>query len=450
MNLKEIKEKVISELSKLTIDDFYTEPKLGERLLSDITEIKGRENIKKYLQNQLPKEIDKGKRNFHEKKIIELTKLKSVENRGIRSLELELNRYQKKKVLLTEKQSAIQKLKDKIKSELDELDSEISQLKPLASKVQYNKQIKLLEAQKKRKKDELEKVPIENSDLVIELKEIEGTINKTQNNIVEIENKTKSITDNILDEQNEIKQLIEDEKKLLSLYRQEENIYNFLDEILLSCYQVNNNERDGIFTYLINKNIIPENWRKIILNIFSNSVIEIEGVLVEILDGNYFSISDDFFSKSKERLLVEDISVFLATKMAVISNSSLRIEGNKLALGLSGGMMAIFAFRKKGELINKFQQKSVEVYRKQRNFQSERFSKKTLYYQTGYTNSEIQIQLPNQYYILSESYVIEIEYAPAPILFDSSNTIRINSNISGIAKKNDDIEAMDDFYRDDD
>jgi hypothetical protein len=112
--------------------------------------------------------------------------------------------------------------------------------------------------------------------------------------------------------------------------------------------------------------------------------------------------------------------------------------------------MAIITFRKKGELINKFQQQSLEIYRKYNHNYSERFSKKTLYYQTGYANSEIQIQLPNQYYILSESYVIEIEYAPAPILFDNSKTVRLNTNISGIAEKEDDEEAMEDFYSDDD
>ena len=61
--------------------------------------------------------------------------------------------------------------------------------------------------------------------------------------------------------------------------------------------------------------------------------------------------------------------------------------------------------------------------------------------QTGYADSKIGIQTPGGYYILTDNLVIEIEFAPAPILFDNNSGIQFAPNISGKAKHEDEAEA---------
>ena len=154
----------------------------------------------------------------------------------------------------------------------------------------------------------------------------------------------------------------------------------------------------------------------------SRPIAEIAGTL------NYaFGLGNE-----KSELTHLDQSMLLATKIAVRTNYSIKTADNKIVLALSGGILATISYREKGDLITKFQKESFEIYRISNN--SKDFVLQTLYFQTGYANSEITIKTPEGFYILFDKYVIEIHFAPAPILFDSNSVIKLTPNISGKAK----------------
>ena len=73
----------------------------------------------------------------------------------------------------------------------------------------------------------------------------------------------------------------------------------------------------------------------------------------------------------------------------------------------------------------------------------------------------ISIETPGAFYILTDKFVIEIYFNAAPILFDNNSIIKFAPNISGIAKREDEIAEQeaeeerrrqqddDDYYDDD-
>jgi hypothetical protein len=158
---------------------------------------------------------------------------------------------------------------------------------------------------------------------------------------------------------------------------------------------------------------------------------------------NHYLITNEsiFFQRQIIKNTEVDISFFLAMKCAAKFNESIKIDKNSLALAVSGGLYAKLSFREKGELIASFQQNKFEIFAKRhRCTKDERYLMQTLYFQSGYEDGEVQIKTPDGYYILSENFVIEIEFFAAPVLFNSDFTLRTLRNISSVAAMNDEME----------
>jgi hypothetical protein len=194
-----------------------------------------------------------------------------------------------------------------------------------------------------------------------------------------------------------------------------------------------------ITPYIIIENTIPDDWRSLLFTILSKPIPNIAGSFADI-----FHSRKTYFEWTELDLTYLDTSFLLAIKIAVQANQTIQTTDQEIIISLSGGMSATLSFRKKGDLIAAFQRGPFEIFAKltkqNRSYELEQYKFQTLYYQKGYADSEIQIETPVGYYLLTENYVIEITFNPAPILFDSS-FVRNTPNISGKAKRADEIEA---------
>jgi peptidoglycan hydrolase CwlO-like protein len=477
MTLTDIKNNIVGQLSKLTIDDFYSDPNVSfaKEIFAELTNQKSDKQIEKYLVDKFPETIVKAKRFPLEQSIadlnIQITTVQSV----IKDFQVEVDKLDKETNDKQEKQTDIPKKESQSKSELKEIEAEIQQIKPLANKAPYIKQMQDLEKSKEKKNKEIEtyltalaKLKTEISKLQTktkvvkesiiknetEIKNIQTTIKKTQKEIEQLSEKNnnhykneysslKFLFKTLLQKSISKREVIESRKtgKQITNYQNalgtdDEIVTEKTREVTLDMRDCDFEEYNGfMLAFTNNKNIIPSGWRKLLYQTLSTPLPNLAGTIGKV------SYLGDFYFKSKNLELTNiDASALLATKIAVRTNYSVRTADNKIILGLSGGVSATITFREKGVLIAKFQKQQFEIY--SNCFLSERFVDQTLYHQTlyhqtGYAN--ISIETPGAFYILTDEFVIEIYFKAAPILFDNNSIIKFAPDISGKAKHKDKI-----------
>ena len=521
--LTDIKEKIIEKLKKLTIDDFYSFPFIAKDVFSEITGLETYEDIEKYLTDKFPEIKLETLRKSLEQSLVELDKQIKTINKEINNSQKEIEQIEKDIAVNQEKQNKLQKRPEiinaelkNIENELRDIEAEINQLKPLSGKLTYDNLLKNIETkkdakhlEKQRLNEELDSCPLKIQELKNESEGFKEKITSIKSTIGQKESEIVSIQNTISDKQNEIenlkateenhfqneyssleflfKILLQKEIQIREVYKEVKTgrklkqfggrLDNFVerevDEIRpektgeqkLETYGCSEVERKKIIlSYTLNKNAIPKKWRNVLYETLSNTVIEISGIVnpngFEYRNNNKHIEGYQYLKRNKEKLTIIDIATLLATKIAAKSNYFIKIEDNKIALAISGGIIAILSFREKGELIKKNQEQPFEIfirykekrrdeyyYYREDDNSEKRFVNQTLYHQKGYADSEIQIEIPNSYYILTENFVIEIEYAPAPILFDNNSVIKFAPNISGKAKREDEIKEKEEEER---
>ncbi len=479
MILTEIKNKIVEQLNKLTIDDFYSDPGIGfaKEIFAKFTSMKTDEEIEKYLTDKFPETSVETLKFSLEKSVINFAEQIVSAEKEISTLQdkidvLDKNVSDKKGIL-----EDIPKQEYKTKSELSEIETEIKQIEPLVLKPPYNKQIEALENDKQKKNKELESYPIAISEVKKEITELQSQIKTEKEIISQKQKEIKSINSAIENKNKELIQLTEKEN---THYFNEYLSLEFLFKILLhksiekrevyinrETGEKYSEERHSYSRVVIEKNgevtiitkkigfdvyclfvidytnsnaIIPKGWREILYQILSNPIPAISGKISKV---NYNSTS--YFNRENLELSHVDTSALLAIKIAVIANSSIKTSDNTIILGLSGGLSATIIFSKKGNIIKKFQKQPFEIFANC--LDPERFVMQTLYSQNGYADSKIEVKTPGAYYVLTDKFVIEIIFSPAPILFDSNSVIKFAPNISGKAKYRDEIYAEEERER---
>ena len=474
MTLTDIKEKITGQLSKLTIDDFYSDPQISfaKKTFMELTKLKSEDEFEKFLSDKFPETTAETLRFYLEQAITKFTEQIASVEKLIQTSQTEIDKLDKQVAKKKEQQAAIPKQQDKTKSELTEIETEIKQIKPLAGKPPYDKQMEALEKAKEKKQKELDNYPTAISKLKSEVDELQTKIKSEKEIIATKQSEIKTIQTSIGSKQKELEQLTEKEtthfkneyssleflflallhkgirkEPVFKTVKTGKTIYNYrgakcaeeiqekTGELILASHKIGFDEVCKFISSLtISANSIPKDWRKIIYQTLSNPIADIAGSISKIRRDN-----TEYFKQKPLELTHIDTSTLLATKIAAKTNYSIRTANNKIVLALSGGLSATISFREKGDLIAKFQKQPFEIYANC--FSREQYVLQTLYYQTGYANSEIQVKTPGGYYILTDKFVIEIEFDAAPILFDNNSVIKFAPNISGKAKHEDEVKA---------
>lgn len=180
--------------------------------------------------------------------------------------------------------------------------------------------------------------------------------------------------------------------------------------------------------YIKKENVIPGNWRDVLSNLFLNPFDDIsQPVDINPYYQNSSSSFGDFF-----KLNDCDIATILATRIAVESNSFIISENNSVVLTISGGIMAKIFFRKKGCFLRN--EKFRIVRKTYANYKSQLVS---LYKIDGYASSSINIEVPSPYLFITDKYVVQIEYLPAPVLLESNTATKVTDDLSSSKKLED-------------
>ncbi len=173
-----------------------------------------------------------------------------------------------------------------------------------------------------------------------------------------------------------------------------------------------------------------------------------------LLDKTYWDI-ETYFQSTELGFSHLDKSAFLALKISLSANHFI-ITQEDIALTLTGGLLASITFRKKGDLISKFQQSPRKIFalavkgfyhldpRGQNGVDRDQIRTsihQTLYHQAGYADSTLQIETPIGYYLLLDEYVVEIRFHPASILIGANDVVRAVPEISSKAKRAEEIWA---------
>lgn len=179
---------------------------------------------------------------------------------------------------------------------------------------------------------------------------------------------------------------------------------------------------DGLLNYvLVRKNMIPDKWREIIKDSFNN-LKHISGELKRRTDGkkNYKL----YWNKIKMSPI--DIQFVLSITHAVNHHHHQIVNDNNIAIYLGGGIMALLSFRKKPTILNKYQEKGIELFKVE--FKNQYLKSNSLFSISG-TSSTLKVNSPFKYYLLTDNYVIEIDFEAAPMLMDNSQMMQtISSN----------------------
>ncbi len=216
MTLTDIKDKIVLQLSKLTIDDFYSDPQLSfaKQLISEQTKLKTDEEFEEFLTDKFPETTAEYLRFSLEQSIVNFNEQISDIEKKIKTSQTKIDKLDNQVAELEEKQANIPKKQSKTKIELSDIETEIKQIKQLAGKPSCDRKIETLQKIKEKIAKELESYP--------------ATILKAKEGIEELQNKIKTEKETISQNQSEIKSInsqIDNKQHELSQLEEKENTH---------------------------------------------------------------------------------------------------------------------------------------------------------------------------------------------------------------------------------
>jgi hypothetical protein len=464
MTLNELKDKIIAQFGQMTIDDFLLDYQIATKIFNDAfaDELEHRLKSKvddyhrqKTRMDELIFEILKNK--FNESTYEYFTKCVDKLNEEHKIIQKELS--SPNKVLLVidneinEKSQQIstnQKSKEESQNIVKRTIKEISALEELAvDNTKYTKDVKNLEDIVALQNDKIEKFSLNIETLENESKELNVKREVIQETIANINAKIEKINSEITRAEDARKQAKEKTEALeysalsflcmvilhIEITKVKDDYFKIYSKVELSIQKKQEISFAIVLQFIsgyLKKTefTTPKKWRRILYEILANPIPDFLGMAL----GNRVGSKNCFISE-KVKLTTLDSSFLLALKIALRSNHSLKTKNNKIVLGLSGGMTATISFRLKDVKYDKIQKFESEIYANY--FFGEPYTWEKLYKQVGYADSEISIEIPYGYIILSKDYLIEISFSAAPVLLESSNIIRLAPNISSKAKQED-------------
>lgn len=456
MTLTELKNKVIDRLKEMTIDDYYFDPNLTYVKSKFKKEFGGvsDEKIKEYLISRFPETYPDGIKFSRKAEVDSILSKIDVLKTELNTLTLHFREKQK---LKSETETAIENYKiqeQTLASECVEIRNEIAQLKPLEGKELYDSQIQKLTITLNEKETISKSIPqqiktsndLRNS-ISLELPDLEKQFIDLNAQIESLQEACNKIT-----LPNGI-----DTNQIESFYQEETESLNLLFKILLqsTCHieelysedEHNYDELTGekrihyiskisslreycefMEQFFYEEFILPENWNEILSSLLGGQIPSFKGNM--LIKAN---------SEGKNIILEESypanisLATLLSLKMALVRNQSIIGEDNHILLYLSGGISASIDFTTAGKIARKINGVKPQFYWI---IDSSRdgIGYETLFHQSGLGSSEIQIQLPEGFYIVYHNYIITIRFEATPILIDSNHLSTMIPNNAPVLK----------------
>lgn len=468
MNLLELKDKIASHLSTLTIDDYYLDTTLSSTraLFQELTGFGEDDEIEQFLVNQIPNTNYQAFEKVVKNTIAKYNERLDNLRRSVGALKSKTAEFEQNIADKLDAQKAIPSKKQEIENAIASNDLEINQIKPLAAqKADYAIRIASIERENVALNQQMAVLLEAAKQLVEEIAGLEALISEKQVVVDKEALEIEEIESTIKGKQAELQDL---EAQKDTYFVAQAEALDYLLGILL-CKRVDNSSYFRIESFgrihekkplssigeaeqqsligngLRNTAVLPKDWRRILASVLTQNLPDFSGSWASPNCSRVNYLKNECYDLSGK-----DIAIFLALKTAVLHGYHVQTFDNTIALAMSGGIMAKIQFRPKGNELTMFQDRPFMLFAKVGNEYNgaERFVAATLFQQTGYADSELKISIPIGYYILSEKFVVDISFEAAPILLGADTFSRVAPNIAGITKLKED--RYDSFWDDDD
>jgi hypothetical protein len=442
MTLTELKNKVIDGLKEMTIDDYYFDPNLTYVKSKFKKEFGGDsdEKIKEYLISRFPETYPKGIMFTRKAEVDNIINKIAILRADLETLTLQ---FQEKQKLKSETEIVIENFKiqeQTLTSECVQIRSEIAQLKPLEGKEPYDSQILKLTNTLNEKEIVSNNIPHQlntsiaslNS-ILLELPDLEKQIIDLNAQIESQQEACNKITLPNGIEPSQIESFYQEEtesleilfKILLQSYLNVDELYERIDyktkktgeKIIYSVRKIDEKKEycEFMVQFFYEEFLLPENWNQILSGLLEGPIPKFKGSIY--IKANYDGknlVTEETYPANLTR------ATLLSLKMALTRNQSIIGEDNHVLMYLSGGISASIVFSTAGKLVRKINEAKPQFYWIIDSSKNG-IGYETLFHQSGIASSEIQIQLPEGFYVVYDNYIITIRFEATPILSDFSN-----------------------------
>jgi len=482
MKLPELK-RIENHLRNFTIDDFYINPDMMYSEIQELMNLESDRTLKAFLHDSVQEIVH----NFNS--ILNSSSLDAKIDESLRNkerLESEITSQKQSLDELDKQFESIPSTESRLKKEIKEIEEEILQIQPLSEKEPYSSRIEALKVKKSDTANKMDNLAedIENPkrNLIGEIESKESEIQNYEVQIKELEERKQ------IDQEDFLKfdvlrflckMLLNEEIKFSFPYGYNEEKFKRGDDENTESYFYrikkqgtceisdvrfsDGDDGDGSLAFHFFSsaamNIVPKDWRKELSKLLNSSLpfdsefasIKLDGTAIKRNDrvNRSFSFELEFDSIKLERTTgdnikkhtaIEDntkaliLSALLSIKQSLMNHhQSLFTANNSIFLSLTGGVMAEIQFRKKGKTLEEIKEPVFYTIMLNNDCITNDI---TLYSTSDYNTS---LRVINGFYVIALEYVIEILLKPAPILFESNQSVR-----SGVPNIEDDYDYYDD------
>ena len=477
MKLSKLKQ-IENHLKDFTIDDFYINSKMMYSEIQELMALESDRTLEAFLHDS----VEEIMHNLNS--ILDSSPLDAKIDESLKKkerLESEITNQKQSLDELDKQFESIPSTESRLKNEIKEIEEEIFQIQPLSEKEPYSSRVKELEVKKSEKANKIDNLA---EDIENQKRNLTGEIESKESDIQNYEDQIKELEERKQTDQEDFlkldvlrflcKMLLREEIEFYKPrspygYNNEKKFERGDDENTESYfYRIQKQGADKIdvrfssvdsslafhFFSSAAMNIVPKGWRKELSKLLNSSLpfdsgfasIKLDGTAIEINDRAFFIILDGTTGGNiKKHTAIEDetkaliLSALLSIKQSLMNNhQSLFIADKSIFLSLTGGVMAEIRFRKKGKTLKEIKEPVFYVILLNNDITN---------YITLYSNTSLKVI--NGFYVIALEYVIEILLKPAPILFESNQSVR--SGVPNIEDDDPNIEDDDyDDYDDDD
>ncbi len=487
MKLPDLK-RIENHLRNFTIDDFYINPDMMYSEIQELMNLESDRTLNAFLHDSVQEIVH----NFNS--ILNSSSLDAKIDKSLKKkerLESEITSQRQSLDELDKQFESIPSTESRLKKEIKEIEEEILQIQPLSEKEPYSSRIEALKVKKSDTANKMDNLAedIENPkrNLIGEIESKESEIQNYEVQIKELEERKQ------IDQEDFLKldvlrflckMLLNEEIKFYEPHRNtwdgriEENEFEIGDDENTESYfyrikkqgtreiydvLFSDGDRSLAFHFFSSTamNIVPKDWRKELSKLLNSSLpfdsefasIKLDGTAITerndrvnrsfCIDSGFSSIKIERTTGDniKKHTAIEDktkaliLSALLSIKQSLMNHhQSLFTANNSIFLSLTGGVMAEIQFRKKGKTLEEIKEPVFYTIMLNNDCITNDIA---LYYLDSREITNLKVI--NGFYVIALEYVIEILLKPAPILFESNQSVR-----SGVPDIEDDYDYYDD------
>jgi hypothetical protein len=467
MTLTELKDRIIRELKKLSINDYYFDPNLTYVKWKFKKEFGGDsdEKIKEYLISRFPETFENGIEIIRKEELNDLRGKMEQLDLNSKNLNDEIASNRKKREQQESREKELILEEEGLNADCEKFNKEIEVLIKLEGDSKYDIQIKELKGAINEKKTRIEQLPHFILDNKLLLETLDNELLSLEKQLLEVNLEKETVQktyDKILfpfgkpgnpsskhykDEEEAIDILCRlllrgkigfDEHKKIRFEKYGQlgkNVRLFTDTNYVKEKKKSDQEYSNyIKKFFYVETTLPDEWNSILISILESPIPPFEGLLYFNLNGYSERTYREGIINVRHYVPPLLLSCLLSLRVGLYKNLFIQSQNNTILLYLSGGVSASITFSPVSRLIQMERKDAPNFYRIVENTENG-VGYLDLFHQDGIADSEIQIPISEGFYIVYKDYVIIIRFESTPILIESNTLGTMIPNNGPLVKK---------------